>query len=53
MNNKYEKQDHHKTDKWGNVIPKEKTETKHDDKKAPLNNPFAEFFKDFKIEVEK
>ena len=53
MQNKYEKQDSHKTDKWGSVIPKEKPDSKYKLKKAPINNPFAEFFKNVKFEVEK
>lgn len=47
MNNKYEKQDSHKTEKWGNIIPKEKmVESKYNSKQAPINNPFKDIFGD-------
>lgn len=53
MNDKYKKQDNHKTDKWGNVVYKEKPESKNNQNQRPINNPFAEFFKDVKFEGEK
>jgi hypothetical protein len=54
MSDKYKKQDHHKTDKYGNIIPNYKIMARLDDldidfiekNKPPINNPFKEVFGD-------